>query len=1697
MRRRATLTLGLTLGALLAVVAGWPGAADPPAAPAGRSVTLLPDGRWLLLGGETGSGVQDTVEIWDARTQITTRLNSALQHARAWHSATVLPDGRVLILGGIGADGRVVDVPEVFVPATSTVDPFPGAGPTPRIGHTATVLTDGQLLVTGGLGLDTAELWDPGRDVQSSVPGTLGTPRARHAATLLATGEVLLSGGIDAGGRPIAVHEIYDPAGQGFAPVVTPPADPPGDPTLTGSLPADGATDVPVTTVIGLRFSTPLRVETLTPQTVFLSGPSGLETATVVPAEGGRLVFIVPDGPLAAGTSYTVSLNGPTDAVSRMLPLTSLMFTTRSDAPGAAPGGEAAPPPPTAASPSPEPSAPRSDREAAIDDEVWVPTSGPNGWRTNRPPSPWEALPLLQADPGITALAGRVLTLAGTPLPHVTLEIAGRKARSDSTGRFLLRHVPPDHQELLIDGRTASRPGRTFGVFEVGVVTYAGRTIGLPYTIWMPRIDTDNAVTIASPTIQETVVTTPHIPGLEVRIPAGTTITDHEHRPVAQISLTPMPLDRPPFPLPAVEPPAFFTIQPGGGYVYGRNGGVRVIYPNRLGWEPGSSVNFWHYDTSPRGWFIYGKGTVTADATQAVPDSGVAIYEFTAAMVEQGIAPPADGGRAGNPPEAAAGEPVDLPTGLFVMEKTDLALGDILPIRLTRTYRTRDSVSRPFGRGATHPYAIFVRTLNGCQDVLLVRPDGSRIRFVPVSGGPGCTTNIVLEHAETPTPFFKARMDGDGPYWRVTLKDGTVYRFIQTSGALTSIQDRFGNWIKLSGHTSGAADPKLLETSTGRWLRFTYDGNGRITQVQDNIGRTVAYTYDASGRLASATDAAGGVTEYTYDAFDRMLTIKDPRNIVYLTNEYDAAGRVIKQTQADGTTFLFSYTLDGVGSITQADVTDPRGFVRRVTFNAAGYVMTNARAVGHALQQTATWERQTGTNLVTAIIDPLSRRTEYTYDSKANLLTVTRLAGTGDAVTTTYTYEPTFNQMASVTDPLSHTTSLTYDSKGALATITNPLSHQTTITTNPSGQPTQVSAALGVTVIFTYENGDLITTSDALGNTTRRFPDGAGRVLAMTDPRGQITRYEYTPLNRLTTVTDPNGGVTAFTYDPNGNLLTMTDARGGVTSYTYNSMDRLASRTDPLLRQETYQYDPNGNVSQFTDRKSQTTTYTYDALDRRTQTSDADGATTDYSYDAGHRLTTVLDSIAGTMTRTYDGLNRLTQEVTPEGTVSYTYDAASRRATMTVLGQPTVSYTYNNADRLTQIAQNTSITTLAYDAVSRRTALTLPNGIVVEYAHDTASRVTGLTYRLGTTTLGALTYTYDTAGNRRQVGGSWARTNLPDAVSTTSYNAGNRQLTFGPNTMTYDNNGNLSTRTDGGGTTTLTWDARDRLTTLTGPGLTGIFRYDGFDRRRRKVIDGVRTDFLYDGLNPVQEKAGSTVLANILGLGIDEYLTRTDATGTRHILPDALGSIVALNDPTGTVSTEYTYEPFGRTTVTGSANASAFQYTGRENDGTGLYYYRARYYQPGLARFISEDPYLSRAQPDCPGPLGLTMAGPAGPRAIRSTQKANLYGYVLNAPTGFRDPLGLQEIPYRYTWYWWCPPAPPGYEFERGVPEFEPVSACIYDALTGQVICGPTLTPPVCTVRCYYRCVDPGGRKDCPPPLELPGTCATAPEIRP
>ena len=315
---------------------------------------------------------------------------------------------------------------------------------------------------------------------------------------------------------------------------------------------------------------------------------------------------------------------------------------------------------------------------------------------------------------------------------------------------------------------------------------------------------------------------------------------------------------------------------------------------------------------------------------------------------------------------------------------------------------------------------------------------------------------------------------------------------------------------------------------------------------------------------------------------------------------------------------------------------------------------------------------------------------------------------------------------------------------------------------------------------------------------------------------------------------------------------------------------------------------------------------------------------------------------------------------------------------MDVPGQSQVSYAYDDADQLRIITQGTSVVSFAYDDAGRRTSHTLPNGIVTEYTYDPASRLTALTYKLGGNTLGTLSYGYNDAGERIAVDGTWARTSQPAAVASATYNAANHQLTFGAQALTYDLNGSLTSD----GTNTYTWNARNQLTAITGP-TPATFMYDGQGRRKQKAVNAATTDFLYDGLNIAQEQAGAVTTNSLVGLGIDERFVRSNATETRDLLIDALGSTIALADGSGSIQTSYTYEAFGVSTTTGALSANPYGYTGRESDGTGLYYYRARYYQPGLQRFISEDP------------IGFGGGD------------WKLYAYVRNSPTTLIDPTGL------------------------------------------------------------------------------------------
>ena len=1541
-----------------------------------------------------------------------------LKYPRVGYTATVLPDGTVAVIGGVSPDGKPVPQIEILDLANSEVRVAADPALAPRTHHSATLLTDGRVLLAGGesapgVPRSDAQLWNPDTGAVETVAGGMVIARASHEAQLLADGSVLLRGGKDQQGAAPASAERFDvTTGRLSALSVSDEASlaalnsGSGGTSVAAIVPVENSTGAPVDTRIAIRLN---RTSAPGEGAVTLVGPAGAIEGKFVVAESGRLLFFTPAADLLPDAAYTVFVRDPTSGsiatstfrtqkLSGNVSATAARSTTGTfslqTSTASSPAADAAAVAPRSGKsktdgkeqPKKKPEQPAADDD---DDDVedWLP--GPEhrhgNWRViGLPREPHTKRQVvvptqLAAAARTTALTGRVARLNGLPIENALVRVGNVSTRTDAHGRFLLNGLQQGSQVLFVDGSQVQRGGRTYLSHYLHVRVEKGKTTRLGDAIYLAREDRANAVSFPSPTDRDVVVTNPAIPGLELHIPKGAVLRTPDGKIVTRLSITPLPINRAPFPVP-MGFPVYFAVQPAGVFVDNSSGGevrgIRVLYPNFIDAPAGTRVVFWNYDPNGEGWQVYGGGTVSADGSKVIPDEGVkqpSLMAFGYGLENSGKDPKK------GPKNCVKGDPVDCATGLFLHGAQDLLVNDTIPLSLFRTYRQDDQVSRDFGIGANHSFGLFLSNptsdVNAPALLDLILGDGTRIRFNKIAGT--SVNDVVFQHTATPSEYQGAqlRISTITHSWEMTLRTGTVLIFQpHTPNQLIGMRDRFGNTVTIN--RVGDLISQIVSPH-GRTMTFAYDSQKRITQVNDNAGRTVRYQYDTSGRLWKVTDPVGNVEQYGYDTANRMTSVTDRRGHVMVTNVYDANGRVQQQTLADGAVWQFSYQLDAAGNVIQTNITDPRGFVEREKFNADGYMTEQTLALGQPEQRTTTYVREPTTNLLVSITDHLGRVTRYEHDYRGNTTSVTRLFGTPNAVTATFEYDPLYGQLVSYTDPLNHKTTFNHDPKGNLSSIVDPLNHVVSATYDSEGNVSSVTNPLGHTTQLQYDLGDLASITNPLGRTMSMFMDQVGRPTGYGDAAARSEQVTFDAADRVTRFVNALGQATVATYDENGNQRTLTDPRNLAShSYTYDVRDRLHVYTDPLGATETYEYDGMGNVLSKTDRKGQVTSFTYDPLNRVRTITYADSSTNTITWDDANRKVIVVDSVNGTITRTFDDLGRLTREAGPEGQVDYQYDAAGRRRQMTIAGVATpITYDYDDANRLTRIAQGATETLFGYDDAGRRTSSTLPNGVVSTWTYNDADEVTGINYDKGATHIGDLTYAYDNVGRRIGISGTLAKLVMPATVSSATYNVGNRLTNWGGQSLSYDNNGNLT----GYGGTTYGWNARDELTSTSASSST--FSYDAMGRRRARTVGGVTTPYLHDGDNPVQV-GGDVVLA---GLELDEFYAQITAGIPTSYLHDALGSTLALTDSSGAVTAAYAYGVYGQISKTGSGSA-AFQFTGRERDLPGLQFNRGRYYHPDLGRFISEDP------------IGLGGG-------------VNVYAYVDGDPLSATDPEGEFGIP--------------------------------------------------------------------------------------
>ena len=231
----------------------------------------------------------------------------------------------------------------------------------------------------------------------------------------------------------------------------------------------------------------------------------------------------------------------------------------------------------------------------------------------------------------------------------------------------------------------------------------------------------------------------------------------------------------------------------------------------------------------------------------------------------------------------------------------------------------------------------------------------------------------------------------------MTLTSGFTYVFGELA-PLQAIRDPYGNTLTLTRASGQTGNITKITSPHGRWVKLSYDGSNRITEVTDNGGQHLKYEY-ASGLLAKMTDPAGRETEYAYNGSGQMTSVTNARGNKYLQTAYDANGRVEKQTDGDGGTFEFAYKLNGEGKVESTTLTEPRGNKRKVAFNSEGFPTSETVGLESEDEATTSFERQATTGLLLSTTDPLGRKTAFEYDSNGNVTELTRLAGTGEAAT--------------------------------------------------------------------------------------------------------------------------------------------------------------------------------------------------------------------------------------------------------------------------------------------------------------------------------------------------------------------------------------------------------------------------------------------------------------------------------------------------------------------------------------------------------------------------------------------------------------------------------------------------------------------------------------------------------------------------
>jgi RHS repeat-associated protein len=887
---------------------------------------------------------------------------------------------------------------------------------------------------------------------------------------------------------------------------------------------------------------------------------------------------------------------------------------------------------------------------------------------------------------------------------------------------------------------------------------------------------------------------------------------------------------------------------------------------------------------------------------------------------------------------------------------------------------------------------------------------GNLLEQITLKSGVGATANPAT-YVPVPIELVSWRINTYDAFGNV-LSTKRVKNFATQAGPTISYTYDSQNLNPISISRSGVLGSGLDGTESAQ---LQHDTLGRQTIGIRPDWYPVQASYDVVDRLVQATDPIGNLRNYLYDANGNLLgdqIVAGGSITDNLSFSYDHSDRRIQAVNSGG--YATRYVLDPEGNVTK--VTNPDGYSVELEYDAANRVIRAQNEQGHAVTReldidgkpravtdpngyTATYtyygpERDGKLKRVNQPVIPgfnTGRAMEHEYDAAGNVIKTTDIPGV-----------PTTGPPLAARDKL-----LFYDELNRLTRAVGPV--------YVDADPVSSTYNQSIRPVTTYLH-------DTLGNVLQVSAgrtDAAGTNTASDVVTVQMS-YTYDDFGRKLSRTDPLNRTWTFRYDQFGNMVRSTDARGQMLHYTYEYGGRLqclnknvanascAMGPDLLTR---YHRDALGLVTEAFSQNV-TYTYTYDAARRIETVTDSRGPKVlVYEWSDGGRLNRINKSDVGPTDYLYDPVGRLMGLWAPNyDFITFQWDPAGRLIQKWFPNGVATKYSWNPDGTLAALTNEVNGESMSqqgytYDGFGRRARN--QESVWEDQPGYTAARDWTYTYdqldqllQATEATTGSNTiFAYDVWGNlKREIYPGFASDyfvySYDAAHQMTEWETFNTAGTsYGPlyaGSFEYDSNGSMTSVIAGNGVTrTFAYDAVGRMSVTTSnlDPADQSYAYDHAGRRVTKTVagpSGFTVHNLYDDEDISSQYLSWDVPSGVYthGPGVDDPLmVQEPNVPSKYYHADGLGSIAIISLSNSEVHTLQRYDPWGGLTDS-TQSISIYSYTGREEDGTGLLYYRARYYYPAFRRFLQRDP-------------------------IGFADGINPYAYVGNNPVNLTDPYGL------------------------------------------------------------------------------------------